>query len=158
MAQTIYVEITIISRKDGTEKLERFPMDKGLYKAYLTLSEEERKKYFDKEYRSFKREQKIQRKKVSLESLLDSGEELGRSLIDDSLNPEEASLKLEQNEFLQEAVLRLKPRQRYVIIEIFKHDRTQRDVAEELGMTDQAMSMYLAYVLAKLRDDLEGKI
>ena len=133
-------------------------MDRGLYKAYMTLTEEERKKYLEKEYRSFKREQKIQRKKVSLESLLDSGEELDRSLVDDSPNPEEASLKLEQNEFIQEAVSHLKPRQRYVIIEIFKHDRTQRDVAQELGMTDQAMSMYLAYVLAELREELEGKI
>ena len=63
------VEITITSKKDGSEKVEKFPIDEGLYESTKSLSEDERKKFLTKEYRIYKREQKVQRKQVSLDEV-----------------------------------------------------------------------------------------
>jgi RNA polymerase sigma factor (sigma-70 family) len=158
MSDLIIIEITIISRKDGTEKLERFPMDKGLYKAYMTLSEEERKKYLDKEYRSFKREQKIQRKQVSLERMVEKGNELVNGFVDPSLQPDKSVQKEEDLKRLEAGIRTLTPLQLKTVRAVYYEDKTQREFAEEIGITEGAVSRILARALAKLRTKFKDEI
>lgn len=95
---------------------------------------------------------------LSLESMLEDCTEFEGGLVDDSLNPEEQCLRNERDVLLYDAISKLNERQRKVIVELFYNGKTQRQLAEEMGITEQAMSMYVAYVLTKLRNCLEGKI
>ena len=72
--------------------------------------------------------------------------------------PAEFCLKKERYELLNKALDNLRPRQKKIIVAIFYEGKSQADLAEELGMTESAMSHYVAFVLAKLRGELEGKI
>lgn len=90
--------------------------------------------------------------------MLEDCTEFKDGLVDDSLNPEEQCLRNERDVLLYDAISKLNERQRKVIAELFYNGKTQRQLAEEMGMTEQAMSMYVAYVLVKLRNCLEGKI
>lgn len=156
----IIVEVTVSSAKGGSHITQKFPMDEGLYKAIMSLpNEEERIRYFTDEYRSWKKESNRISKHYG--GSLDSQDELlqrAHDIPDDSLDPSEFCLKKERNEFLRKALDNLKPRQRMVIVAIFYEEKSQSQLARELGISEQAMSMYLAYVLAKLKGELEGKI
>lgn len=90
--------------------------------------------------------------------MLEDNTEFQDGLVDSNPNPEELCLRNERYEFLRQAIETLNERQRRVITELFYNGKTQRELAEEMDMTEQAMSMFVAYVLAKLRKFLEGKI
>ncbi len=160
MADEILVEVTVTSAKDGSLLTEKFPMDKGMYKAIQSLpSKEDRIKYFTMEYRDWKKENNRASKHYG--GSLDSEDDLlerAHDIPDDSLTPAEYCMKKERCELLNKALDSLRPRQKKIIVAIFYDGRSQAELAEELGMTEQAMSMYVAYVLAKLRGELEGKI
>ena len=156
----IIVQVTVSSAKDGSLITQKFPMDEGLYKAIMSLpNEEDRIRYFTEEYRAWKKESNRINKHYG--GSLDSEDELlqrAHDIPDDSLTPSEFCLKKERNEFLHKALNNLKPRQRMVIVAIFYEEKSQSQLAKELGISEQAMSMYLAYVLAKLKGELQGKI
>lgn len=151
-------KINLISKTTGEVKEVSFPMDAGLLKAVSALPEEQRNLFLAREYYEFKREQKKQRRILSLETMLADCAEFEDGLIDDSLNPQEQCLKNERDALLYDAIESLNGRQRKVIIEIFYHGRTQKELAYEMGMTESAMSHFVDYVLAKLRKRLAGKI
>lgn len=156
----IIVEVTIASAKDGKLLSKKFPMDEGLYNAIQSLQkEEDRIKYFTMEYRDWKREDNriCNHFGGSLDSE-DSLIERAHEVPDESLNPAEYCLKKEKYALLREALSKLTFRQRMVVEAIYYEEKSQKEVADQLGMTEQAMSMYVAYVLAKLRKFLEGKI
>lgn len=151
-------KINLISKTTGEVKEVSFPMDAGLLEAVSALPEEQRNLFLAREYYEFKREQKRQRRILSLETMLADCTEFEDGLIDDSLNPQEQCLNNERDALLYDAIESLNGRQRKVIIEIFYHGRTQKELAYEMGMTESAMSHFVDYVLAKLRKRLAGKI
>lgn len=151
----------IVSKKSGKAIEVSFLMDEGLFKASLSLSKKKKKKrilFLTEAYREFKPKEKRKRRLLSLESMLEEYTEFEDGLVDDSLNPEEQCLRNEKDVFIYDAISKLNKRQRKVIVELFYNGKTQRQLAKEMGITEQAMSMYVAYVLAKLRNCLEGKI
>lgn len=152
------ITMEIVSKKSGKAIEVSFPMDEGLFKASFSLPKKKRIRFLTEAYREFKREEKRKRRLLSLESMLEDCTEFEDGLADDSLNPEEQCLRNERDVLLYDAISKLNERQRKVIVELFYNGKTQRQLAEEMGMTEQAMSMYVAYVLAKLRNCLEGKI
>lgn len=160
MAEEIIVEVTVTSAKDGSLLTEKFPMDKGMYKAIQSLpNKEDRVKFFTMEYRDWKKENNRATKHYG--GSLDSEDELlkrAHDIPDDSLTPAEFCLKKERYELLNKALDNLRSRQKKIIVAIFYEGKSQADLAEELGMTESAMSHYVAFVLAKLRGELEGKI
>ena len=160
MADKIIVEVTVTSAKNGSLLTKKFPMDKGMYKAIQSLpNKEDRIKFFTMEYRDWKKENNRASKHYG--GSLDSEDELlerAHDIPDDSLTPAEFCMKKERYELLNEALNNLRPRQTKIIVAIFYEGKSQVDLAEEFGMTEQAMSMYVAQVLAKLRGELEGKI
>ena len=151
-------KINLISKTTGEVKEVSFPMDSGLLKAVSALPEEQRNLFLVREYYEFKREQKRQRRILSLEIMLADCTEFEDGLIDDSLNPQEQCLENERDALLYDAIESLNGRQRKVIIEIFYQGRSQKELAYEMGMSESAMSHFVDYVLAKLRKRLAGKI
>lgn len=152
------ITMEIVSKKSGKAIEVSFPMDEGLFKASFSLPKKKRIQFLTEAYHEFKRGEKRKRRLLSLESMLEDCTEFDDGLIDDSLSPEEQCFRNERDAMLYDAISKLNERQRKVIVELFYNGKTQRQLAEEMGMTEQAMSMYVAYVLAKLRNFLEGKI
>lgn len=153
-----FIKTIIISKANGKAKEVSFPVDEGFLKAISTLSEEDQASYLTSAYYDYKREQKRKRRILSFECMLEDNTEFQDGLVDSNPNPEELCLRNERYEFLRQAIETLNERQRRVITELFYNGKTQRELAEEMDMTEQAMSMFVAYVLAKLRKFLEGKI
>jgi len=151
-------KINLISKTTGEVKEVSFPMDAGLLKAVSALPEEQRNLFLVREYYEFKREQKKQRRILSLESMLEDCTEFEDGLVDDSLNPEEQCLRNERDVLLYDAISKLNERQRKVIVELFYNGKTQTDLAAEMGLSINAMSHLVNRTLAKLRAYLEKKI
>lgn len=149
----------IVSKKSGKAIEVSFLMDEGLFKASLSLSKKKKRILFLTEaYREFKCKEKRKRGLLSLESMPEDCTEFEDGLVDDSLNPEKQCLRNERDVLLYDAISKLNERQRKVIVELFYNGKTQRQLTKKMGIIEQAMSMYVAYVLAKLRNCLEGKI
>ena len=157
MEEKIY-KVTI--RKKNKDLIEvDLPLDEGLYKAIKTLSKEEQIKYFTNEYHDYQRQRDIKRRHDSI-SIDQEDPELGfvHHIPDDSLNPAEYCLQKERDEFLANAILNLKPQQRKIVKSIYYDGKSQKEVANELGITKYAMSMRLKYILNNLKNELNGKI
>lgn len=152
------ITIEIVSNSTGEPKKVSFPMDEGLYKASLSLPKKRRIKFLTEAYREFKREEKGRRRIFSLETMLEDCTEFEDGLVDDSLNPEEQCLKNERDALLYEAISSLNKKQRKVIAELFYNGKTQTQLAEEFGLSINAMSHLVNRILAKLRRYLEKKI
>jgi RNA polymerase sigma factor (sigma-70 family) len=153
----IMVEITLTSKKDGSEKVEKFPIDEGLYESTKSLSEDERKKFLTKEYRIYKREQKVQRKQVSLDEV-DEAYDLVHDIPDSSLDPHQAALEKERIQLLHEELDKLPPDQAKVIDAVFFQGKKEKDIATEMGISQQSVSYLKKKALAKLRARLKNKI
>lgn len=152
------ITMEIVSKKSVKAIEVSFPMDEGLFKTSFSLPKKKRILFLTEAYREFKREEKRKRRLLSLESMLEDCTKFEDGLVDDSLNPEEQCLRNERDVLLYDAISKLNKRQRNVIVELFYNRKNQRQLVEKMSMTEQAMSMYVAYVLAKLRNCLEGKI
>lgn len=153
------ITMKIVSKKSGKAIEVSFLMDEGLFKASLSLSKKKKRILFLTEaYREFKCKEKRKRGLLSLESMPEDCTEFEDGLVDDSLNPEKQCLRNERDVLLYDAISKLNERQRKVIVELFYNGKTQRQLTKKMGIIEQAMSMYVAYVLAKLRNCLEGKI
>jgi RNA polymerase sigma factor (sigma-70 family) len=83
---------------------------------------------------------------VSIEDVAEAG--------DDALQVEDAASRteaLETTAMVRAFVAGLTPRQQYVVDQVFWHDRSQADIARELGITRQAVAMTLESVYARGR-------
>ncbi len=96
------------------------------------------------------------------EALADAGRSvaaLDESIADvvaaDVVNPEDAVLETERTRYLKAAVTSLPPKMRYVVEQIYFHDRAVGDLAVELGLTHSAVSQQRAEAVRLLRDGLE---
>ena len=58
-------------------------------------------------------------------------------------------------EALPKAIKKLTARQREVVVMYFWDNMTQQEIAEELGITQQAVSLYIDYSLKKLRKTIK---
>ena len=109
--------------------------------------------------RQLKQDKTYHAKTVSLEYL---HQKYGFELADTSLSEDEQEIieqqeleKEEFNEKLHEAIEKLRPRQKEIIIKIFFEEKTQIEVAKELGVTKGCISTTLARALDNLRKYLK---
>ncbi|WP_237762432.1 sigma-70 family RNA polymerase sigma factor [Arthrobacter sp. ERGS1:01] len=72
-----------------------------------------------------------------------------------SLSPEEAVVAAEHEDFLAQAVAALPAKMRYIVEQVYYHDRTVKDLAEELGSSHSAVSQQRTEGMRLLRDGLE---
>jgi RNA polymerase sigma factor (sigma-70 family) len=145
-----------IFTKSGEVKTVKLPIDEELYKAIKTLEIDSQRYHFALEYYDHIKERKYQRRTSSIDEIDDDDCEVFMQ-IDPSLNPEEFALENEKNEIIRNAVEKLKPRQKKVIISIYYKEMTQREVANEMNVSEANISQTLDRALAKLKDLLDGK-
>jgi RNA polymerase sigma factor (sigma-70 family) len=145
-----------IFTKSGEVKTVKLPIDEELYKAIKTLEIDSQRYHFALEYYDNIKERKYQRRTSSIDEIDDDDCEVFMQ-IDPSLNPEEFALENEKNEIIRNAVEKLKPRQKKVIISIYYKEMTQREVANEMNVSEANISQTLDRALAKLKDLLDGK-
>lgn len=145
-----------IFTKSGEVKTVKLPIDEELYKAIKTLEIDSQRYHFALEYYDHIKERKYQRRTSSIDEIDDDDCEVFMQ-IDPSLNPEEFALENEKNEIIRNAVEKLKPRQKKVIISIYYKEMTQREVADEMNVSEANISQTLDRALAKLKDLLDGK-
>lgn len=93
------------------------------------------------------------------DSLDEMCEEKGYEPASDTLSPEEQMIHdSEQNELkelIQNAIEKLKPRQREMVFMIFFEEKTQAEVAEYYGITESAVSQSMDRIYASLRKILK---
>ena len=145
-----------IFTKSGEVKTVKLPIDEELYKAIKTLEIDSQRYHFALEYYDHIKERKYQRRTSSIDEIDDDDCEVFMQ-INPSLNPEEFALENEKNEIIRNAVEKLKPRQKKVIISIYYKEMTQREVADEMNVSEANISQTLDRALAKLKDLLDGK-
>jgi len=145
-----------IFTKSGEVKTVKLPIDEELYKAIKTLEIDSQRYHFALEYYDNIKERKYQRRTSSIDEIDDDDCEVFMQ-IDPSLNPEEFALENEKNEIIRNAVEKLKPRQKKVIISIYYKEMTQRELADEMNVSEANISQTLDRALAKLKDLLDGK-
>ena len=152
------ITINLISKTTGEVKEVSFPMDSGLLKAASALPEEQRSLFLANEYYEFKRDEKRKRRILSLETMLEDCTEFEDGLVDDNPNPEELYRRNETYEFLYQAINTLTERQKMVIRELYYEHKNRKELAQELGLSENALAQLLKRILAKLRKFLEKKI
>ena len=138
-------------------------MDAGLLKAVSAFPEEQRDLFLVREYYEFKREQKKQRRILSLESVLEDCKEFEDGLVDDSLNPEEQCLRNERDVLLYDAVSKLNEKIRFhdlrhTCATLLRHNGVlMEDISKWLGYPNilTAEQVYAHYDERKKEDTLK---
>lgn len=77
---------------------------------------------------------------------------------DQSVDIERAVIAQEEREALYEALLSLNARDRELIVELFYNERTERELAEKLGIRHQNIHKRKMRILRDLRNFLEKRI
>ncbi|MGN6743931.1 MAG: sigma-70 family RNA polymerase sigma factor [Amnibacterium sp.] len=70
-------------------------------------------------------------------------------------NPEDQMLDTERTRYVAAAVTALPERMRYIVEQIYYHDRSVNDLAEELGLTHSAVSQQRSEAVRLMRDGLQ---
>ena len=125
------------------------------------INEEKLIEELNKEFeRQLKQDKTYHARTVSLEYL---NQKYGFELADTSLSEDEIEIieqqeleKEEFNEKLHEAIEKLRPRQKEIIIKIFFEEKTQREVSIELGVSEACISITLERALNNLKKNLKN--
>ena len=83
-------------------------------------------------------------------------ETMGDLVASEIANPEDAMLDTERTRYVAAAVTALPERMRYIVEQIYFHDRSVNDLAEELGLTHSAISQQRSEAVRLMRDGLEA--
>ena len=125
------------------------------------IDEEKLIEELNKEFeRQLKQDKTYHARTVSLEYL---NQKYGFELADTSLSEDEIE-KIEQQELekeeyykkLHEAIEKLRPRQKEIIIKVFFEEKTQREVSIELGVAESTISITLERALNNLKKILKN--
>ena len=125
------------------------------------IDEEKLIEELNKEFeRQLKQDKTYYARTVSLEYL---NQKYGFELADTSLSEDEIERieqhELEKKEFnkkLHEAIEKLRPRQKEIIIKVFFEEKTQREVSTELGVAESTISITLERALNNLKKILKN--
>lgn len=83
---------------------------------------------------------------------------LAETVVSTGISPEESLLADERLTFLRAGVSSLPERLRYVVEELFFHDRAVADLAEELGVTQSRISQLRTEALGLLKDGMNASL
>ena len=86
---------------------------------------------------------------------LDEFESIGDVLAAEAATPEDVVLETERTRYVKAAVTSLPERMRYVVEQIYFHDRSVGDLAAELGLTHSAVSQQRSEAVRLMRHGLE---
>lgn len=88
---------------------------------------------------------------------LDEFESIGDVLAAEAATPEDVVLETERTRYVTAAVTSLPERMRYVVEQIYFHDRSVGDLAVELGLTHSAVSQQRSEAVRLMRHGLESQ-
>ncbi|WP_024286304.1 sigma-70 family RNA polymerase sigma factor [Cellulomonas sp. KRMCY2] len=83
---------------------------------------------------------------------------IAETVVATGIGPEESLLVSERLQFLRAGVASLPERLRYVVEQLFFHDRPVVDLADELGVTQSRISQLRTEALALLKDGLNASL
>ncbi len=124
-----------------------------------TKEQEELVKELNRDFeREVKREKTARARNVSLEYLMESE---GFEPVADIQTGEDAYIQKTESETLKKrvhsAIAVLTPRQKEIVIKVFFEEKSQAEVAKELGVTEGTVSVTLERALTNLKKFLEKK-
>lgn len=152
MAKEIYVKVEILTKKNEI-KVEGLFMDKQMYEAILTLPIEEQRKYFADEYYEYEANRRYHRRFVSLDTEDDDGKI--HDIPDTSPTPTEKLMEDAWKDEIAEAIKQLTPRQQEMVKLIYFEGKSQVEVANIYGVTEQAISQAMTRIHNSLKKILK---
>lgn len=156
MGKSINVTLKFINQK-GDEKEVSFYIEKLRYEGILhnSVSEDVRQKYLEDAYHEYERERK-NRKKYVLVSDIDVIQKFMND--EGSLSSEEAYFKELERMKVKDAIRNLTEEQQELIQLIYYEGLTQKEAADKLGVSKQAVFSRLQRIYDKLRKYLKNTI
>ena len=111
--------------------------------------------------REISRNEKREVRHESIYSLEAIAEGEGNELADETTNAEEEIIEqetiAERNKRLYAAIRTLSPRQQEIIQKVYFEEKSQREVAEEIGITEGTLSLTLERAISNLRKIIKNK-
>lgn len=111
--------------------------------------------------REISRNEKREVRHESMYSLEAIAEGEGNELADETTNAEEEIIEqetiAERNKRLYAAIRSLSPRQQEIIHKVYFEEKSQREVAEEIGITEGTLSLTLERAISNLRKIIKNK-
>lgn len=146
------LEITITTKK-GKVKTVAVYVDDETAKALDQLNDEEyRQQYRYEEYLMQERDKWHRRKTVSLDAIIEKGDEpcSDKDLLDEIIKTDE------QKEELHKAIEKLEPQQQEIVNLNYFEGKTQKQIARIFGIGETAVNNRLKSIYARLRKYLEN--
>lgn len=143
---------TQIVKKNGELKDVYVCVDDETAKVLEQVDEETRRTYLQEEYKMFMADYRYKRRNQSLEKSVDNGFDV----IDDKQDVEAMAIKQAEKETVMEAISKLEPQQQWLVKQIYIYGRKQIEIANELGVSHQAISQQIILIRSKIKKFLKN--
>ena len=143
---------TQIVKKNGELKDVYVCVDDETAKVLEQVDEETRRTYLQEEYKMFMADYRYKRRNQSLEKSVDNGFDV----IDDKQDVEAMAIKQSEKETVMEAISKLEPQQQWLVKQIYIYGRKQIEIANELGVSHQAISQQIILIRSKIKKILKN--
>lgn len=143
---------TQIVKKNGELKDVYVCVDDETAKVLEQVDEETRRTYLQEEYKMFMADYRYKRRNQSLEKSVDNGFDV----IDDKQDVEAMAIKQAEKETVMEAISKLEPQQQWLVKQIYIYGRKQIEIANELGVSHQAISQQIILIRCKIKKILKN--
>lgn len=139
---------TTVQTKDGTKREISVWLDDETAMVLLQSGDEKIiQDYIFEEYRT----QLIERKETRRHQSLENSMENGFDIADKSVDVEGEAIKRCEAERLRKAIEQLEPQQRWLIKQVYFKERSQVEIAKELGVGESAIRSRLKKIIEKLK-------
>ena len=149
MAKKLFTQIV---KKNGEIKDVYVCVDDETAKVLEQVDEETRRTYLQEEYKMFMADYRYKRRNQSLEKSVDNGFDV----IDDKQDVEAMAIKQAEKETVMEAISKLEPQQQWLVKQIYIYGRKQIEIANELGVSHQAISQQIILIRSKIKKILKN--
>lgn len=138
---------TIVTAKNGTKRAISVWLEEETAKALEVNGDKKLvHQYIVEEYKSSLLERKETRRHQSLNKSLDGGFDF----VDESVDIECEAIEYDEIERLHDAIKQLKPKQQWLIEQVFFLGRQQKDIAKELGVDKTTVRDLLKTIYKKI--------
>lgn len=149
MAKKLFTQIV---KKNGEIKDVYVCVDDETARVLEQVDEETRHTYLQEEYKMFMADYRYKRRNQSLEKSVDNGFDV----IDDKQDVEAMAIKQAEKETVMEAISKLEPQQQWLVKQIYIYGRKQIEIANELGVSHQAISQQIILIRSKIKKILKN--
>jgi len=141
-----------IVKRNGEEKTGYVLVEDRTAEVLDTLDEETRRQYLQDEHEMYLNDLKETRRHRSLDYSIEKGFDIA----DGASTPEKILMETSAKELFYKALLSLKPKQLWLVEQVYFSGRKQRDVAKELGIDESAVSQRFDVIFKTLKNSLKN--